>query len=155
MLKKRLLNNEEAYSLWQEFGEAVGLSQLKDSYGEYWPRKPLPQELVFEWFDEDEQIIGWSAIRPDPLEPVFWIVVGIFPDQRNKGYSKEIFWSTIDEGFRIFKDVEWCWSAISKKNKKPFSYTKRETQWSYVGEMIQPPPGYTLFGIRRGQTQSY
>ena len=146
-MKSRLLNEENAYLLWVTFAAKVGINQLRASYGEYWPRQSLEGEKVYEW--SNDELIGWSAIRKDPLEPVFWINVGIFPDQRGKGYSKEIFWSTIDEGFRVFKDAEWCWSAISRKNKKPFSYTKRDTEWVRVGEMVVPEPGYTIFGFKR------
>lgn len=152
-MKSRLLNAEEAYCVWVAFGMATGIKDLHESYGNYWPRYPLDGEQVYEW--SNDELIGWSAIRKDPLEPVFWIVVGIFPDQRDKGYSKPIFWETIKMGFEVFKDAEWCWSAISKRNKKPFSYTKRETEWVYVGETVIPEPGYTIFGIRKGQAQSY
>lgn len=151
-MEQRLLNDNDAYNLWVDFGQKMGLESLKNSYGSYWPRKPLEGELVYEW--SGGGVIGWSAIRRDVLEPVFWIVVGIFPNEQGKGYSPEIFWSTIKIGFEAFRDVQWCWSAISKKNKKPFSYTRRDTEWIYVGEMVAPEPGYTIFGFRRDQIRS-
>jgi hypothetical protein len=148
LLQNRLLTDEKAHLLWIVFAAKVGIKALRESYGVYWPRKPLEGEIAYEWRNDD-QLIGWSAIRRDVLEPVFWINIGVFPNEQGKGYSSKIFWATIKIGFETFEDVEWCFSAISRKNSKPFSYTKRDTEWVYVGETVIPEPGYTVFGLSR------
>lgn len=147
MLENRLLTRDEAYSLWVRFGAAIGQEELKRSYGEYWPRRSLAEELVWEW-TEFKELVGWSAVRRDPLEPLFWVMIGIFPDQSGNGYGKAIFHETIQKGFEIFP-ADWCFSAVSKKRGKVFPYMKEGSEWIKVGEMNIPEPGYLIFGLKR------
>ena len=147
MLESKLLNKEETYDLWVYFGNDIGSNELKRSYGEYWPRQPLADELVWEWEDFKE-LVGWSAVRPDPLEPVFWVMIGIFPNHGGNGYATKIFYQTIKNGFELFPAC-WCFSAVSKKCGKIFPYMKEGSEWVKAGEMNVPDPGYDIFGIKR------
>jgi hypothetical protein len=151
MLLNKLLSRDDAYSLWVRFGDAIGSDELKRSYGEYWPRRQLADELVWEWADFKE-LVGWSAARKDPLEPVFWAIIGIFPDKKGNGYAKRIFRETIDMGFNLFP-TDWCFAAVSKKCGKVFPYMKEGSGWVKVGEMNVPEPGYLIFGLEKSNFQ--
>lgn len=141
------------FGLWTCFGEAIGIDKLHDFYGEYWPRPPLPREVVWEWTDNGKRI-GWSSVRPDILDPLVWMMVGIFPSYQNQGYNKEIIKWTVREGFNKFIDAQWLFVAVSKRNvehlETRFAYqAKYKTKWIVAGEMFEPPPGYVIFGISR------
>lgn len=151
MLASRLLSRDDAYFVWVRFGAAIGSEELKRSYGEYWPRRPLADELVWEWANFKE-VVGWSAVRKDPLEPVFWAMIGIFPNKKSRGYAKVIFRETIRKGFNFFP-ADWCFAAVSKKCGKVFPYMKEGSGWIRAGEMNVPEPGYLIFGWKRNKLQ--
>ena len=149
MLRSNLLNSVDAYQLWVKFGLAIGIETLRKIYGQYWPRKTLPEELVWEWYD-GKKLIGWTALRHDLLEPIIWVIIGVFPEHQNSEYSRQIFDKTVEKGFLIYPDVKWVFVCISKKNKKYYCYMKGNTsRWEKVGEMDIPEPGYTLFGMEK------
>ncbi len=149
MLRSRLLNNEEAYCLWVAFGIEIGIITLREIYGPYWPRKPLPGEVVYEWRKGDD-LVAWTSIREDLLEPVLHALLGVFPKHQNTGHARMIFDLAIGEGFRLFPNSEWVFVDISKKNPRFFDYMKRQNcRWKQVGELLVPEPGYTIFGLEK------
>jgi hypothetical protein len=143
----------DPFKLWESFGEAIGIDKLHNFYGEYWPRSPLSGEFVWEWTDNGNRV-GWSSVRRDILDPVIWMMVGIWPRFQNQGYNKEIIKWTVREGFIKFIDAQWLFVAVSKKNvehlETRFKYqAKYKTKWIVAGEMFEPPPGYVIFGISK------
>lgn len=145
MIEGRQLNRSAAFSLWKTFAEAIGLSKLREAMGSYWPREPVAGEAVFQWEDE-EGLIGWTSVRKDPIEPVFWLNTGVFPDRAGRGYSVMISRRAIQHGFEIFPDTRWCFGAVSLKAKAPSTWHR---EWVYVGEILIPEPGYRIKGIDR------
>ncbi len=150
---KLLLNPDDIFNLWSIFGEAIGMDKLHQFYGNYWPRKPLSGEMVWKW-TKGNKTIGWSAIRQDILDPIIFLMVGIFPEHQYLGNSKIIIRWTVEEGFNIFSDCSWLFVAVSKKNKDHLEtrmryQAKHPTKWIIAGEMNVPEPGYVIFGIER------
>jgi len=144
--------SDNAFKLWGNFGLEIGMDKLHAFYGSYWPRAPLRGEIVFEHYDQE--LVGWSALRRDILDPVIWMMVGIFPEYQNQGYNKEIIKWTVKTGFQMFPDCSWLMVAVSKANKEHletrFAYqAKYKTKWIVAGEIFAPPPGYVIFGISR------
>ena len=152
---KLLFDTDEITKLWARFGEAIGSEVLRDSYGDYWPRRPIRGEMVFSWCEghKIDEIIGWSAIRKDPVDPAIWVIVGIFPGHQNQKYVTDIFNQTIDKGFQVFHDVQWAFVAVSKKNPRFIEHhdrlSKETCRWGKVGEINIPEPGYVIFGRKK------
>ena len=154
MLEHRLLNDGEAYNLWHKFASEIGIKTLKEVYGEYWPRKPVLGEFVYQWLYRGKELIAWTSIREDQLEPVFWALLGVFPKYQNKGFARKVFDLTIEKGFDLFPRTEWVFVEISKKNPRFFEYMKRQNcRWIQVGDISIPDPGYEIFGLKRGMKE--
>lgn len=138
--------------LWEDFGKIIGLESLHNLYGDYWPRDPIPGEIVFVWHDEN-RYIGWMAIRPDPVEQIMWIIAGILPQYQDQDYHKIMFIKTITEGWEIYSHIKWVCMSISHHNTRFIKYldnlTKEVCWFRRVGGMDIPPPGYIVFALEK------
>ncbi len=158
---KLLLDSGEIFKLWSSFGEAIGLDKLRAFYSDYWPRRPLEGEIVWKWVFScpelmEDNLVGWSSVRADVLDPIVWMNVGIFPKYQYIGNSKTIIRATVEQGFNTFPDCSWLFVAVSKANVDHLQtrmryQAKHPTKWVMAGEMNVPKPGYVIFGIERNR----
>lgn len=145
----------EAFKMWEDFCEDLGFEHIRQTYGRYWPRKPVEGERVWAVYNGDERV-GWCSLRLDPVDPFTWFVEGIFSQSRGHGYSKEIMlWA-----LQTSKDIWGVDTMLYEISNHALLYTyiqyhvKRLFEQRIPGEFAvgyisEPSPGYTLFGIRR------
>lgn len=146
------LNSDQVYQCWVAFGNHIGVDKLKKLYGGNWPRHPVEGESAF-LFREDGEKIGWVSIRPDPVEPIAWLVMGIWPEFQKKNYAHEITrWAMK----KVFSEttMDYILIAISRNNKEYFEKIKervmgRNSKMKYAGYLDVPFPGYDYFAIER------
>ena len=154
MLEFKQLTPFEITRLWQDFVDDIGLNHARETYGAYWPRERAIGEKVWAVYNEDERI-GWVAIRPDGVDPFMWQCSGIFSPFRGNGYSKEILlWSSDmskESGFDVM-----LFEISNHVLLQPYIqyHIKRIFDKKIPGEFVAgfisyPEPGYTLFGIKR------
>lgn len=147
----RQLRPSEACNIMARFCFAIGLDKAKQLYGKDWPRPPLEGEEFYSFWEKGE-LIGWSAIRQDPVEPYAWMILGVFPDYQKQGYSYWISRWTIYRAAKIFPDIQYVLFAVSFHNETYLSWQRKQikekkTQIQNFGFILVPPPGYAIFGI--------
>jgi GNAT superfamily N-acetyltransferase len=141
----------EACEVLAQFTLKVGIDKVREMYGADWPRPPVQGE---EWFifREHGRLVGWSAVRQDPVEPYAWMILGVFPDYQKQGYSYWISRWTIYRAAKIFPDIQYVLFAVSFHNETYLSWQRKQikekkTQIQNFGFILVPPPGYAIFGI--------
>jgi len=143
------LTPEQAYELWNIFGKAIGLEELRRSYGVHWPRQVVPGERVWEIY-EDNQRVGWCALRPDP-DPIVWQISGVFPEAKGHSYVREIFKWCVNKAFELWPKTEAVFYSINKGNEfldKNLNWIKEgKSKAVVVGEINFPLPGYIIFAV--------
>ncbi len=144
-MEYRELTHSEAFKLWQQFGEEIGNEELRQCYGSYWPRQPVQGERVWEVFDF--QRVGWLSLRPDPVDPVIWFVVGILPQYQRAGASKEIFRWAARKAFEEWPKAEAMIFAVNKKNEQYLKVQEKTINKVKMGELLFPSGSYVLFGV--------
>lgn len=149
-LKYVLLCGHLGDKFLREYSEAIGIELTRKLYGEYWPRLLVLNECLWVAYEADKQC-GWVALRPDPVDPIVWEMLGIFPDFQHKGYMKEIFKWAVLKSFSLWPNRAMCY-AISKHNPDFIEYNYRKTlkhpeTRCVMGETYWPKPGYVIFAI--------
>ena len=148
------LTGEEVYSLWLKFKESVGQETLTKAYGSYWPRQVVDGEKVWEAIDNNN-LVGWCALRKDPVDPIVWQISGVFFEHTNKGYVKDIFRWCIKTTFELWSNVDAMVYSVSKCNSGFIQYQfdfidkKKPPEKFFVGDINFPEPGYMIFGVKR------
>ena len=144
----------EACEVLAQFTLKVGIDKVREMYGADWPRPPVQGE---EWFifREHGRLVGWSAVRQDPVEPYAWMILGVFPGFQKSGKSYWISRWTVYEAFKIF-NVPYLMFAISRNNTGYLAWQIRmiengQSQVELAGTIEYPRPGYVLFGIERSK----
>lgn len=136
----------KAYT-WKLFTEAVGLEKVRRMYGQYWPRPPVPQERLWQaWGPQD--LIGWISLRPDPVDPVVWMAMGIWPNHQGVGHSNPLFKWSLKKTFELFPDTAAMFYAVSKNNEGLLKYIIEGERVERVGETTFPEPGFVYFAIK-------
>ena len=148
---------------YQEFGEALGLKELRAAYGAHWPREHAPGERVWTfWTDTDPRNceadvpdyatkVGWLSLTWDPRSSVYWRAIGVYPAHQNQQHGTTMAkWS---EG--------WCFSLgnatatalmveVLDTNPVHLDHWYRKQDWQPAGEIVLPgaPISY-LFALTR------
>ena len=136
---------EQVLVFWEGFGKAIGIETLKKTYGDYWPRSPVYGERVCAVWNENE-IIGWISLRSDPVEPIVWMALGVWPKYSKTGNAKAMFKWSIGRAFYLYPDAEAMFWAVSNNNPDLVNYNKGKA--SIVGGIHFPEPGFTYFAIK-------
>jgi hypothetical protein len=144
------LTSDEAFNLWSLFANQIGMKATKEAYGKYWVRRPVIGERIWSLYDEQNELVAWCGLRPDPIEPVVWHIQGIFPKFSKRGYSKDIFKWCLRKTFEEWKNAEAMFFEISKTNISYIEWQREKIREGKstvkeVGEM----PGYTIFAVER------
>ncbi len=150
-MKEMELTPEQTYEMWKTFGIYIGLEELKKAYGFYWPREVVSGERVWEFLDDQNNRIGWCALRLDPIDPMVWQISGVFPQFKGKGHVREIFKWCIKKTFTEWPKVKAMFYSVSKANAGFLEWNvnkvKDDSSKTIVGEINFPPPGYVIFAV--------
>src|SRR4030042_5251873 len=116
-MKSRKISQTQAAALWHKFGEAIGFDMLRTNYGGNWPRSPVAGESVFTFGNDQGERVGWASLRLDPVEPIVWLVMGIWPEFQKQNHAHEITrWAMK----KVFSGTEanYIIIAISRDNRE-------------------------------------
>jgi hypothetical protein len=136
---------ERVLSFWEGFGRAVGVENLRKAYGDYWPRGPVYGEKVWAVWGEGG-VIGWVSLRPDPVEPIVWMALGVWPRYNKMGNSKAIFKWSIGRAFYLYPNAQAMFWAVNNDNLDLLNYNKGTSP--VVGGIHFPQPGFTYFAVK-------
>lgn len=139
----------EPLVLWTAFGDAIGQEQLRAAYGSYWPREAVYGERVWR-FTEFGQDVAWSAARRDPVEPLSWIMLGVWPAFQRRGYADIIRAWTAGTAFAWWPEVDAVGVAILHSNPTHLARWASKDGWRFVGALEYPAPGHSIFIRERG-----
>ncbi len=155
-LEFKELSSFEAYELWTDFCQDIGLEHARQTYGAYWPRNMAENERVWKVQGKNSNRVGWVSLRPDPIDPMVWQASGVFSPYRGNGYSKEILqWSS-----KVSEDIWGVKVMLFEISNHPLLFTYHEYHRQRIfnkkipGEFVAgfisvPSPGYTIYGIQR------
>jgi len=151
----------EAYSIWQDFADDIGLEHMRQTYGRYWPRHPVENESVYKALNEKNERVGWVAIRPDPVDPIVWQCSGVFEKFRGNSFSKTILqWSAL-KSHELWNVEAMLFEISNHVLLQPYIqyhikriFEKRIPGEYAAGFINTPDPGYTIFGIKLKANQA-
>jgi hypothetical protein len=135
--------------LWRSFGDAIGQAKLREAYGSYWPRHPVAGELVWR-FTEFGHEVAWSAARRDPVEPIAWLMLGVWPAFQRYGWADAIRAWTAAAAFANWPAIDAVGVAILHSNPTHLARWASKDDWRFVGALEYPRPGESIFIRERG-----
>lgn len=142
---------EDPVPLLAAYGDAIGAAAMRDAYGPHWPRPALDGEAFFEFRAEDNNLIGWGSLLPEPAERVLWHSHGIFPSCQGAGWTPMVSrwlraWAfehsdCVAVGAKILDTNPRYQAWMLTKNPNP--------GWVYAGHLTLPGPGYDVYSFSR------
>jgi hypothetical protein len=146
-MESKELTNKQAYRLWLEFSNAIGITKIRAAYGNHWVRHPALGERIWSFTDK-QNIIGWCALRPDP-DPIVWHVSGVFPKFQFNGYITEIFNWSIKKSFELWPTAEAMFFSAVKGTTFCEWLMSNGREKRKIGEINYPKPGYIVFAVEK------
>lgn len=160
MLKAKRLTAQQAAKLFEKFYEAHGPEVMARAYGWTAPdaRSLRSGEKVWAFtgpaptpdYPNMTATIGWgicmlSSTDPDDTEAT--LVLGVFPEFQRRGYRAQIFdWLS---AWAKSKGADYARMIVFKDNEahyeRTIAETKKESPWTYAGDVWYPEPGYGIF----------
>lgn len=145
---EEVVGAESIAELWRAFGEAITPARLRLSYGAYWPRQPVAVERVwtFRAAPALNIVAAWGALRPDPVDPIAWLMLGVWPAHQGKGWADYLRQWLVQTAAAEFR-VEYVGVEILRNNAEHLDRWLHRTPpgWRRIGEIEIPPPGGVFF----------